>query len=145
MKATELMIGDWVIFDPNVFNEDECKRYHEPYPYQIKTGECIDDAVNGCYDPIPLTAEIFEKNEFKEGTYSILDKGGYKSFPEYKYINREEITNTSKNLIKVSYSDKNGGVYDISFGIGSHIFDIKYVHELQHAMRLCGVKKEIKV
>ena len=131
MKANELMIGDWVM-------------YHNHIPMKItQLSPDFDDMDD--LNPIPLTGEILKKNGFKEGTYSILGKGGYKSFPEYKYINREEITDTSKNLIKVSYSDENGGVYDISFGIGSHIFDLKYVHELQHALRLCGIEKEIEL
>lgn len=144
MKANELQIGDYVNYRGQIIKVTSL--YNKGGSNEVGWSDKESVWVNADnVEPIPLTPEIFKKNGFKEGTYNILDKGGYKTFPEYKYINREEVTDMSKNLIKVSYSDVNGGVYDISFGIGSHIFDLKYVHELQHTLRLCGIEKTIEL
>lgn len=55
MKPNELMVGDWVMYNPNVFVEDEYEPTKECYPTRISNGADIDLAVEGCYTPIPLT------------------------------------------------------------------------------------------
>ena len=79
-------------------------------------------------EPIPLTAEILEKNEF------VLD--------DEWYIYTEQGIN-----IAVAFRDDNEFVYDLSILTGSGSVDIhaKYVHELQHAMRLCNINKTIEL
>ena len=125
------MIGDYVIFDPNVFNnnEDEYEPTKEPYPCKIESGEQIDKAVNGCYSPIPLTAEILEKNGLKN----------YEEYPEYKIKTNEYeiwvILDEPQNCVHVEKFDKSiPTIYHSK---------ISFVHDLQHALRLCGVDKEI--
>ena len=65
LTAQDLQIGDWVMYNPNVFIEDEYVPTQEQYPTQIKNGEDIDLAIEGCYTPIPITPEILENNEFE--------------------------------------------------------------------------------
>lgn len=101
MKANELMIGDWVIHD-----------YYKT-PIQIKS---IPNAEQ-IYYPIPLTAEILEKNAYPED-------GIWYSFGDF-YV--------------APYGD--------CFVIHIHSYDdkrdflcrIHYIHEIQHALRLCGL------
>jgi hypothetical protein len=95
--------------------------------------------------PIPLTPEILEKNGFEKSYFSILTADGYKKLPQYKYKNTAQVQDICRNLITISYSDLEGDVYDIQCGMGSHIYDLKYVHQFQHALRLCGINKTIEL
>lgn len=92
--------------------------------------------------PIPITPEILEKNGFEKSYSSILTADGYKKLPVYRYKNIQQAQSIRHNLIKVCVS-LDGSKYDVEFGIGSHIFDLEYVHEFQHALRLCEIGKEI--
>ena len=83
-----------------------------------------------CYaQPIPLTEEILEKNGFEK-----QDDGWYK------------ITLEEENLIGVQPFE------NVNWIFGANVFpniiehlNILYVHELQHALRLCGIEIEIKL
>ena len=88
---------------------------------------------NNDISPIPLTPEILEKNGFEEGKrYDGLDVRVFSngnisvSIPQYAKWNRVRV-----------YDDE--GLYELSSAI------IYYVHQLQHALRLAGVGKEIEV
>lgn len=97
-------------------------------------------------EPIPLTQEILEKNGFKQ-------MPGTKYFPStsHVWINKERFgtimiqvsiyekpVNGVKVLTKIDTPCLNhGGVNSI------HNCNINYVHELQNAIRLCCIEKEI--
>ena len=121
MKENELMIGDWVMYNPNVFIDDEYETTKEWFPTQISSGEDIELAIEGCYDSIPLTTEILEKNGFVESNVNGC-------FSLYTLI-----------YDGISFSLKY--VRSVFQWLGP--LDFKYVHELQHALKLCGIKKEI--
>ena len=124
MKATELQIGDWV---GRVFDD---KRIIEDYRQVdwIRTGEigmryCKVWSI-GCIEPIPLTPEILKKNGF------VFDCGFWTiANPRYN------------NVRMVTYYSIGDDVADVF--LGHWAFDenyaIDYVHELQHALRLCGL------
>lgn len=161
MESKSLMIGDWVTFK-------DCQ-YENPIPIKIvavgyqadtendclvqiyKDSTCdiieIDDEIVG----IPLTAEILEKNGFIKDankdnkltdTYHLLVPTGFerKSFTIQVNLYKEPICGVS-TLIKCWgwLLPHNGGLNDI------HLCSANYVHELQHAMRLCGIGKEIEL
>ena len=126
MKVNELQIGDWVY---------ESKR--SQFPMQViaifedgdlyldfegnegDAWECKADEVV----PIPITAEILEKNGIKN----------------------------TIDIYKWEYGDKSidimlrWEVYRIQGGKGGCKCHIIYVHELQQALRLCRIDKEIKL
>lgn len=108
MKARELMIGDWV------YNS-----YHKKN-IQWNYGEMFcpngNPVIGKDLYPIPLTAEILEKNRWKEmpnGTICLYDK-----------------FDNSKSII----CDKG-----LVFTFLDRTFKLIYVHEFQHALRLCGL------
>lgn len=134
MKAEELMIDDWV------YN-------HESNQYQRVWQLDYDNVVlDGYYsydyndiEPIPLTPEILEKNGFKmkqkegESNYEYVAAGG--NYIIVFLFFRETIYGISTVMdCELGFS---GGLDRI------HKCNVKYVHELQHALRLCGIKKEI--
>ena len=105
MKANELMIGDWVMLGSEKF----------------RVGTILRGGNYSALRPIPLTAEILEKNGFEKiGT-------------SYQYIARPGLY-----IRLIGISSKH-----LSLQIASRYTGLEYVHELQHALRLCGIEKEI--
>ena len=157
MKAKELMIGDWVNRRVGWRNEesgeveyetegmfpievtciyDDIVQYDEEYDEEIvNTVEAADYELF----PIPLTREILEKNGFENISNHTLK--GYDTFRldieqrGYDYC----VTIKLKDYYKLqSYDDRWYTLCEMEFGCG-------YVHELQHALRLCGIDKEIEL
>lgn len=60
LKPSELRIGNWAMYDPNVFIDDPYATPKPHYPVKIEDGEAIDLAIEGCYTPIPITEEILK-------------------------------------------------------------------------------------
>lgn len=122
------MIGDWYQW------------YADGYYYNFKvTKETFgnDEDTIANFEPIPLTPEILEKNDF------VSNKNVY-PYPYYEYINE-------KDKLKIGFAFPQGNrtsykepwVYiDSKYVFIEHLPCI-YVHQLQHAMKLCGINKEI--
>ena len=131
MEAKDLMIGDWVIDGKNIaqITSITCDGIIETTFNKSSNIEVI--------EPIPLTPAILEKNDF------VANKHVY-PYPYYEYINR-------RNKLKIGFafsqcnrtSYKEPWVYiDSEYVFVEHLPCI-YVHQLQHAIRLCGIEKEI--
>jgi len=126
MKANELMIGDWVSYK-NGFSDGEMTintvvgTISEKYITEFVWGKRID--CEHLY-PIPLTAEILEKNGFVRS----------KVFVEWKYGDGE-----------VSMLWKPFPFLTVNCDGAVVKFPCEHVHELQHALRLCGIEKEIEL
>ena len=139
MKANELMIGDWVMDGKNIaqITSITCDGIIETTFNESSNIEVI--------EPIPLTPEILEKIGFERCISSII-KTSTSSVPVCKsnqFADKEFGGNT--RIIDM-------GIHGFTlitdvFGTTeknkvNHIF---YVHQLQHALRLCGIEKEIKL
>ena len=135
MKSEELMIGDWVMYNPNVFIEDEYEPTKECFPTKINSGEDIDLAIEGCYIPIPLTPEILEKNGFSGEMYAFC-KINDEQWLEYYYHEHR----LRKWWRGIDERNNHAEVNEITFQCNCY-----YVHELQHALRLCGTSKTIEL
>ena len=141
MKINDIMIGDWVNFLIDVEGGDTeydgATAYYQPL--QITTiaawgagndGEVASDegVVNDPdqLQPIPLTPEILKKNGFElqrdKSELGILDT--YWLGSELGTFRIHRLNNR-----------------DYQFGLAK----IRNVHELQHALRLCRIEKEIKL
>jgi len=133
----DLMIGDWVNFLINIEGGDT--EYdpvvNEYQPMRIESicafGE-VDSELGVINDiaqlqPIPLTAEILEKNGF------VKDKTQYDE-DFYEFWSED----SDRCIFLYVYKE-----YFLLFD-NSNI-EIKYVHELQHALRLCNIEKEIEL
>ena len=141
MKAEDLMIGDWVKVHFGEHNEtigsDVCGQVAELYD----DGR-IEVSFNGSSSvywniekergdeilPIPLTPEILENNGIKPDNNS---DGSYRIIKGMSIC--IDISNNGCFLC-AGYNE----LEDINIYIGVH-----YVHELQHALKLCGIDKEI--
>ena len=124
MKAEELMIGDW-IYLPSIISDDK---------YPVRVLEIHDDCVRyycggkkmlAMYkhiEPIPLTPGILEKNGFIRHVYGF-------SLQHFK--------------LQGNLGEDNIVYFTITV-YGKEI-RVDYVHQLQHALRLCEIEKEIVI
>lgn len=134
MKANELMLGDFVFHEkygnaivetidndfgdnPSVKLISENIKHKDGYKY----GYCWCDLEE--IFSIPLTPEILEKNGFN------IEIAPYT--PDWKRC----ILNPNFFL-----EDRLKGFYHFN---GNNLAEIQYVHELQHALKLCNIDKEI--
>lgn len=131
MNATKLMIGDWVYI---------AKINHLAQVVGITTDSIETTYEEGYYnevffDSIPLIPDILEKNGFTLFN-QIENNIVYKYLLDNIQQNSAFITIVNNTEIYYSYdSDDDNSV--ISF------LPIQYVHELQHALKLCGIVREI--
>lgn len=141
MKATDLMIGDWV----SVYIEDDDPAQCGYVTCKVENINDFGDIGAKCNDyreedvePIPLTPEILAKNGFVYG-YKQVD---------YEQVDYRQRYITYYHIGLDFYLDLYGGEIllkirqDCDFTFFG-IISCKYVHELQHALKLCGIEKEI--
>lgn len=129
LNAKNLMIGDWIEIDGKIGTVSFLDK--EGYiNVAINETQMI---VTQNPNPIQLTPEILEKNKMREFEHRNPGQGD--------------------NLIK-KWWHKDGSYYVSLYSVGdectytvgdsiTRICRIRYVHELQHALQLCGIEKEI--
>ena len=144
MKANELMIGDLVTFK-------DCQNDKEVIVVKIwginQEGNAlvlIDDSdsldevtIDEEFVGIPLTPEIIEKNGMKPFDVDKLTDNA-----TAKWWHKDGIF-----FIKQYHFKHHNFKPTYSFGCHNHtlIEGIEYVHELQHALKLCKIEKEISL
>lgn len=158
MKANELMIGDWVRVrlpwrspvDGHIENRWYMRRvmgirtngksnkfylYFEPWgvlPHDI--------------EPLPLTSKILEKNGFSftgSGQYEMMlatpfgiSGDRYNIYVGLKKKTIDVFVAFANTESKAGWRKHNSTLLEVSG---------PYVHELQHALRLCGINKQIEL
>lgn len=130
MKANELMIGDYIMFNKDIYKIEEISKKGWAHIIYNDESECrvalSSDYILDDITPIPLTPEILEKNGFS------LQSDNTELFKLDTYwLGCELGTFRIHNLNKDWWQ----------FGLAK----IRYVHELQHAMCLCGREKDIAI
>jgi len=129
MKANELMLGDWVFHIRNRivsgFEAGGPVRVLEIYEHGAQTTDGFVRYED--LEPIHLTPEILEKN-------------GWKTTDRYRYNRGNvwfDIINRGAEDFDIEVSAYDGGF--------AYVATIYNVHELQHALRLFGIKKEVEL
>lgn len=149
MKPTELMIGDWVSESHSgcIDAMNDVAPYDENIQLQQDDFD-LDECFFGRLSPIPLTPEILAKNGFK-----VMHGFGYcEKYPTYGWGYHKEVRDYA-SVDVTFYNEPIAGVSTLvrmetnsSKGDGVNMFhscDCDYVHQLQHALRLAGIEKEI--
>lgn len=134
MKAEDLMVGDYISVKPSGMPIKIAAVHHKKVAYHACTDK-LSWVRESLLEPIHLTKEILEKNEFIGMAYAIL-KIDDDSWLEY-YYHEHRLT---KWWSGIDEWENHAKVKDITFKC--HCY---YVHELQHALKLCGIKKEIEL
>lgn len=134
MKSIDLMIGDWVYVahrgSASHFGKVSALLSSGAVETEIEGSLALSSSVK----PIPLTAEILEKNGFKKAGFNDNWPSGLCG----KWWSKD-----GQIVVKMFELTLMGIVFSVS-GSNSKISNIRYVHDLQHALRLCGIEREIK-
>lgn len=144
------MIGDWIKI--KIYGVSDKYERAEAYIY-VKVAEIGSGLITVEYnnnikepyricenteiEPILLTSEVLEKNGFKRDPlwhHCDKDLDNYSISVQLGYANRIE-------YIKIAEKGKDNVIPSERTKL--YLTHIKYVHELQHALRLCGIEKEI--
>ena len=144
MKLTDLSIGDLILInntphkiqaidsiDAEILADDEL--------YYVGEDRChSEDKIEG----IPLTKEILQENDWGYVCETYFHKFGIKSFPEIR------ITAFIKNVGKLHLEIRDNYLhvwfnYFLNYERmdADVIVPIKYIHDMQHALRLCGLNE----
>lgn len=121
------MIGDWV------FAYGRPRQVEIIYDERIQA-DCIELSEDE-FEPIRLTPEILEKNGFE-----VRGKRKYFLVPNDPSlaIKREPIIGANGNSFLIGHFWERNKNF-------RWFVETDYVHDLQHALRLCGIDKEIKL
>ena len=120
MKANELMIGDWVLFATRLTKINGIAEGGFSVNLEREGWQSI-----SAIEPIPLTAEILEKNGFEKDPES------------------GELIWTDDDVTEVVWV---GTILTIRGEYANAEFaTCMFVHQLQHALRLCGIEKELEL
>lgn len=133
MKITDLMVKDWVEVTQNSEKHFAQVQMIDGYGDNATSNECVCDAIYYSIDelnPIPLTAEILISNGFES-----RNNNHFYFDDEYTEFDIHELTD-SIWFVECE---------DLEFSMPSQRMIVCNVHELQHALRLCGINKEIQL
>lgn len=139
MKVCDLMVGDLVLHDDKVIRVDAVHKRKIGYH---KTKDRMTWLFDGQFQPIQLTPEILNKQEFlmqsKENLYvfcpicnddimiDLYEDGGDLTKDEYE----SEVGVQLQTFYPMPYPP-------------ALVIRANYVHQLQHILRLCKIDKEI--
>lgn len=131
MKANELTVGDLVTFKDCQYDDDIIVVKIYQINQENNALVFIDDSdsldqidIDQEIVGIPITKEILEKNGFEN----------YKTIGSLSYYKNKD------NNLKFEFYGKTLEDY-----AGNRIIELGYVHELQHALKLCGIDKTIEL
>ena len=138
MKANELMAGNWVRSKKWAEKPFKITRINEKekYYYGITSdGKQVGPFLIEELEPITLTTDILEKNGFE------------KVYDKHKLPNYRIKLNSYTDLYFTVFTGVDGYWNPVGLGVltGGIPATVDYVHQLQHALRLCRIKKEIEL
>lgn len=141
MKANEIQIGDWLWYQGRVnafpFKVEQITK--RKVGYHAFPGECHMNYIRLCEcKPIPLVPEILEKNGFKpyipenhlETVYACQD-----------------VSKAVANELYALWPYQDGSFYLLLRVDGKDMvrMNVHYIHQLQHALSLCGISKKFEL
>lgn len=145
IQVEDLMIGDWIYVAHQHSNMDG--DYDLIFEAEILTLKHFKFWADNHWDkldfeeflkPIPLTAEILEKN-------------GFKSYIPENHLETvyacQDVSKAVANELYALWPYQDGSFYLLLRVDGKDMvrMNIHYVHQLQHTLKLCGIEKEIKL
>ena len=135
MKAKELMIGDLVHYIGDDHTNDVNIRVREIHEDFVYSTFAADEFYYNELESIPITPEILGKN-------------GFKKTKRYSYIYKDNYCEVCVSIVpKIKIANIVIGEPHENVSINGALFDINMmmtaIHELQQALRLCGIEKEI--
>ena len=117
LTCKDFMVGDWI-------------KMNNGYAKVVGLKECIffsdkfETGISYSAEPIPLTTEILEKNGFEKSVDDDDQHNRYTLIIEHTSFSLKYARSVFQWITPI---------------------DIKYVHELQHILKFCGIYKEIEL
>ena len=156
MKATELMIGDWVLTPSKEAEDGEQEGLTLVSPAKVSSLNEFDVIQATCNGgdlyfspdevyPIELTPEILEKNGF---THDELEEQATQKWkckderPCVMYSEDRRICIDNRKYDLNSYNDWGIHIDSVDMSTIGYM-ELTYVHQLQQILRLCKIDKEI--
>ena len=129
MKPNELIIGDWV-------------KYGNRFAIVkgITTNECL--IMVSCNGNDELIWETYDNIEPILVTHEILEKNGFETQPNIGHIIDDW---GGTQIIYDSWNHNLRIIKNYKVCLDIETFDDITVHELQHALKLCEIEREIKL
>jgi len=139
MKACDLMIGDYLKWNGKPYRVAQVST--PTIAGDLYDGWMLENGEEDAGDAIPINATILKKNGFREKHVADeIDR-------QFIYEGDNEIT--IKVFFNYMRGDDGVNIIERMVLMEGALFEmslyINYVHELQHALKLCGIKKEIKL
>jgi len=133
MSSEELMLDDLV------YNVKDGEK--NPKIWRIQESEEIDKLAYNYFRPIPLTDEIMDKifgprGEYEDWIVKQLLPHSDEGISVYK---------NDEGLYCFGYYTKQPGATRMIHYPYTVIKDIRFVHRLQHILRLCNIDKEVNI
>ena len=144
MKATELMIGDYALVKPSMMLIKVAAVHHKKVGYHAVTHK-LNWVRMDLLEPIPLTEKILERNGFKkyEEDYHneyVCEKCDETSYYEIVICWKDSYDNGALDAFNHVQWDEGWKLDIVSEGSYNKGWcKTIYLHELQHALRLCGL------
>lgn len=121
IKISDLSVGDWVMCNEDKYRVMGITMFHELD--LLKSSESFRTSIDNIH-PIPITAEILEKNGFE------------------RLLERDLFYHSEAGL-EVVFED---GEWMHTINLHEYtIHTISGVHHIQHLLRFCGCEKEINL
>lgn len=145
MKINELQIGNWVyegertqfpMFVTGILKDSDGNSGEVYLDFEGNEGDIWEVDIEDMR-AIPITAEFLTKNGFEKVENYLLEDYEVEAIWECETKDKQSAT------LEKYPNDEN-----FVFGYGSCLWNgvnIKYVHQLQNAMRLCGIEWEVKL
>lgn len=149
LKIYDIAVGDWVSWNEKTYRVCLIDGISLTVELAEELGGTIEVAIDEL-SGIPLTAEILERNGFRRSVdYSgnnrtpYIFRRGKKKGP-FDKVTVNLFHPTDKRLFRRGVYHEL--VYESPMFAGHWNFAyVKYVHQLQHAIRLAGIEKEIEL
>jgi hypothetical protein len=136
LKISDLSVGDWVQNDYGDYVKVEgiWQGCNSNYQVDIFCDGKIATILPCHLHPIPITAEILEKNGWRVIEKEVLGD-------DYEYDGEQRVWDD----YSIDICETKPGVFWYSWGTEYYMWRLEYVHQLQHLIRLAGVDKEINL
>lgn len=133
MELNNITIGDWIGYPLEI--ENNGKKVKTLFHIKIKTPEQLCHILQRIdnFEPIPITNDILKLNNFINGNSG-----------SHLYINNIEIWYYGNGNLDI-YQEKLDDSRELYENDIFFCRNIKYIHELQHALKLCKINKEIRL
>ena len=140
LKISDLSVGDWVGVrcgtKINAFKVEEIRFNNIIHKYVALLNNKSYGLPTPELHPIPITAEILEKNGWRILEKEVLGE-------DYEYEGGERVWDDENCSIEIC--EEKQGVFWYSWSNEYYMWRLEYVHQLQHLIRLAGVDKEINL